>query len=372
MRNLLLMFAVLGMAFVAVTGAQARDPQTLHYQHSDEYQAVLTKDGKSVDTMYAFGNVIFETDSGMVYCDTAVWALDRNLLLRGKVIIDEVNYRLAADSVFYDQKTTEATARGSYVELWSKPDSLFAVGTHAFYNRTTRYFRMENRPTLYLKYPDSAKMIEVIADQIEYDALGSLAQAEGNVRITSKDLSATAGCAVMHPQRNLLDLFDGPVAQRGRSTLKGSLISVLSQNDMVSRIDVLDSARGDFTEPINKDSAKVDKSILIGKRIVLDFDLGVLKSVTAYHQAYSWYNPAVQEDNEEQQNSVSGDTITFALKQERLQSVTVTGGAVGRYISSKPQEKSIAAGSAKSDSTKSPADTLRAEPKAEPESELIP
>ncbi len=52
-------------------------------------------------------------------------------------------------------------------------------------------------------------MIEVIGDFMEYDALGGLAEAEGNVKINSTDFNATANCAVMHPNDNTLDLFDG-------------------------------------------------------------------------------------------------------------------------------------------------------------------
>ena len=141
--------------------------KVLRYQHSDEYEVVLTRDGKSIDTMFAIGNVIFETDSGMIYCDSAIWAVGRNLVLRGQVVIDDASYHLVADSVRYEEGTRIATASGSYVEVLSRKDSVFAVGTHVVYHRASEQFRMEERPTVYLKYPDSAGMIEVVADRVD-------------------------------------------------------------------------------------------------------------------------------------------------------------------------------------------------------------
>ena len=330
-----LFFFVLSTIVTLVTTVHGANPKVLKYQHSDEYEVVLSPGGRTIDTMFAIGNVIFETDSGMIYCDSAIWAVGRNMLLRGKVVIDDASYHLVADSVRYDEKSDIATARGSYVELLSRKDSVFAVGKHIVYHRAAKQFRMEERPTVYLKYPDSAKMIEVLADRVDFDAAGGTAQAEGNVKIDSKDLSATSGCAVLHLRKNLLDLFDQPVAQRGHSTVRGGMISVQSTNDVISKIDVLDSARGEFTEPVKGDTTQFDRSTLTGKRIVMDFNQGELSGITSFGQAYSWYFPSTQGKREEQQNSVSGDTIRFAIEEERLRTVTVSGGGIGRYLDTK-------------------------------------
>ncbi len=323
------------LAILVAEACGAAEPKVLRYQHSDEYEVVLAPGGKTIDTMFAIGNVIFETDSGTIYCDSAIWAVGRDLALRGRVIIDDASYHLVADSVRFEEKTNIATAQGSYVELLSHKDSVLAVGKHIIYYRNVKKFRMEERPTVYLKYPDSVKMIEVIADRVDFDAANGLAQAEGSVQIDSKDLSATSGCAVLQMRKDILDLFDGPTAQRGNSAVRGGLISVHSRNDMLSRIDILDSARGDFKEPITGDTAQFDNSTLTGKRIVMDFEQGALSGISSFGQAYSWYFPATQGKREEQQNSVSGDTIRFAIKEERLHSVTVIGGGVGRYLDTK-------------------------------------
>jgi lipopolysaccharide assembly outer membrane protein LptD (OstA) len=308
----------------------------LDLQHADEMEVLLSK---LQDTTVVIGAVVFQSDEGMIYCDSAVWLRGKRVKLMGKVVIDDPAYHLAADSVDYDLITEEAVARGSYVELWSRDDSLFAVGHHAFYNRQTRYFNMQERPTIYIRYPDTANMIEVVSDFVEYDAQQTKAQASGNVVISSKDINATSGCAVMRTKEGRLDLLDKPVAHRGRSTISGELLRITTLRGVVAQIDVVDSADGDFVEDADSVRGYFDSSKLKGRRIIMDFDSGELSHVTCYGQAYSWYNPSPRGKSEFDENSVSGDTITFDIQNEKLRKVNVIRGAMGRYISGKAVKK---------------------------------
>ncbi|MEW6050931.1 MAG: LPS assembly protein LptD [Candidatus Zixiibacteriota bacterium] len=330
MRRLSLFGLVVLSAWAASAYAQRSD--RLDLQHADLLEVVLSS---AQDTTFVIGAVVFQSDNGLIYCDSAVWLKGKRVRLIGSVIIDDPAYRLTADSVDYNLVNGDAVARGKYVELWSRDDSLFAVGHHAFYNKQKKYFNMEERPTLYLKYPDSASMVEVTADFIEYDAKVERAEATGSVVIVSKDVTAESGCAVMYPKTNALDLTESPVARRGKSEISGQLIAITSVNNSIAQIDVLDSAKGTFVEPSEGTSDSYDNSVLKGKRIIMDFDDGLLSRITCYGEAYSWYYPASRDNKETNENSVSGDTIKFAVKEERLQSVTVVGGAVGTYIASK-------------------------------------
>ncbi|MCX6833987.1 MAG: putative LPS assembly protein LptD [candidate division Zixibacteria bacterium] len=331
MTYLLLAFTLLLAADVC--GQKARKLDLLY---ADETEFIFSR---LQDTTYVTGSVVFETESGLIYCDSAMWAKGKQVTLLGRVIIDDREYRLAADSVKYDLLTGRAVARGSYVELWSRPDSLFAVGTHAFYDRDRRYFYMQERPTVYLNYPDSSRMIEVIGDFVEYDAAREIAEAEGTVRITSDEFTSSSGCAIMHPRKNTLDLFDNPSIHRKKSEISGRFITVASDAKTIKRVDVIDSARAEFSEPINPLETDFDRSILTGRRILLDFIAGDLRTVTCYNQAYSWYNPAPVHKEEQIENTVSGDTIRFYVSNEQLQEVEVTGGAIGSYLSSARTEQ---------------------------------
>ncbi|UCE25161.1 MAG: hypothetical protein JSU74_03695 [Candidatus Zixiibacteriota bacterium] len=312
--------------------ASGQQGEQLILDHADQFEVILS-DNRYIT--YVVGNVDFRTETGHIYCDSARWLRGESVKLNGNVLFDDIEYRLEADSAFYDIERDEALALGRRVELWSYTDSLYAVGTHAFYADREEYFIMENRPVLYIQYPDTANMIEVVADLIEYRSDIKLAEAIGDVKISSNEFSSHSNCAMMRTDGNMVDLFDGPSVQRGESVISGSLISILYDEEMLTRIDVYDSASGQFKEPVGTDSAYFDESILNGDRIILGFDGGELSSVTCFGQAYSWYYPSPQGGSETHENSVSGDTIRFVIEQEGLVRVEVIGGAIGRYISSK-------------------------------------
>lgn len=316
------------LILVVAGSAPAQTFERFQIQHADKWEVIFTP---APETHYVSGNVIFQTETGLIYCDSAVWRKGKNVFLRGRVIVDEAEYYLVADSVRYNLYTDQATALGDYVELWAKTDSLFAVGTQAYFDRDGDFFEMDNRPTLYLNYPDSASMIEVIGDHVEYDKESEISQATGNVNITSKEMTSTSGCAVMNQKRNVLDLWENPVARRKESIISGELISVYMTGDAIERIDVIDSARGEFNEPIDSTNTEFDKSILTGNRLIFDFAFGQLYRITSWGQAYSWYYPSSRGKAEITENSVSGDTILFSVVNEKLQEVDVIGGAVGSY-----------------------------------------
>lgn len=308
----------------------------LQLQHADKLEVILSA---LQDTTFVVGSVIFETESGTIYCDSAIWMKEKRVKLKGRVILDDAEYHLAADSVDYDLVNNRAIASGDYVELWSRRDSLFAVGRYAFYDRANKVFAMRLRPTVYMKYPDSSKMIRVIGDSVRYDGLAHLAEAIGSADITSKDMHATAGLARMFTDENRLELMESPVASRKDSRISGRQINLFTQGDYLRRIEVHDSARGEFNEPNASDTGQIDRSILTGKDIIFDFDTGELRTVTCSGQAYSWYLPSDRGKDEANENSVSGDTIIFQVEREKLQTVLVQGGAIGTFVSSTRETK---------------------------------
>ncbi|MBU2652495.1 MAG: hypothetical protein KKA81_16335, partial [Bacteroidetes bacterium] len=243
-------------------------PQKLVLNHTDELEVVYEKERYIT---YANGHVDFQTESGHIYCDSAVFLRGVFANLRGNVFVDDTAYTLRADSVYYAIPTGQATARGERVELWSFADSLYGIGVYAFYDRTNGNFNMDQRPTIYLGYPDTAKMIEVIADNVDYRADRARAEAMGNVLIHSNDLQAKAECAVMNTEANVLDLYTKPVAKRGLSTISGEFISVYSANGEIQKIDVMDSANGEFIEPTDSTNTDFDRSRLRGRRIIMSF-----------------------------------------------------------------------------------------------------
>ena len=333
MHDFRTILAAFGIALAILTGSiRAQGDQRLVLDHSDEFEVVYEQ---GAWVTYVSGNVDFQTESGHIFCDSAVFQRGKFARLRGNVFVDDRDYMLRSDSVFYDVASEKAIARGQRVELWSYADSLYGVGVHAFYDRQAGHFRMEERPVVYLGYPDTVGMIEVIADEVDYRSEARRAEAIGDVLISSEDILTESGCAVMNLEKDILDLYEKPTAQRGRSTVTGELISVSFAGGVLNRIDVIDSANGEFTEPVDSTETEFDRSILSGRRIAMYFTDGLLRKVVSVDQAYSWYYPSARGGNEYHENSVSGDTIFFTVYDEGLQQVTVIGGAQGAYVTGK-------------------------------------
>ncbi|MFQ5498052.1 MAG: putative LPS assembly protein LptD [Candidatus Zixiibacteriota bacterium] len=324
--------AVAALMFAANVQAGTNAVDSLKLRHSEQFEFMMV-DGHQV--FYVVGNVDFETSSGHIYCDSAVWRKGEIVHLKGTVVVDDSAYYLSADSVDYDMVTGDAVARGERVELWSYNDSLYAVGHHADYSRTDSSFFMEERPILFLRYPDSANMIEVIADRIDYDAKVRYAEAQGDVKITSRDISTHSGCAIMHLSTNTLDLFDQPTATSKKSNISGQLISILYVDKELRTIDVLDSAHAEFEVPTDSTETYFDRSELSGRRIILSFVDGNFDNVLCYGQAYSWYYPSPRGGIKTEENTVSGDTVHLQFDRSELSAVKVNGGAVGIYVTTK-------------------------------------
>lgn len=319
---------ILFLFVLSLSAFATAQEQQLKLDYSKQFEVVL-EDNQYV--IYVVGPARFSTDSALIYCDSAVWRKGQNVRLNGRVKIDDPKYSIRADSVYYNVIENTSLALGQHVEIWSYEDSIYASGKQAFYDRKSEFFYMEERPILYIGYPDSATMVEVIADNIEYKSTEERAEAIGNVDISSKDVRTHSDCALLHLDDNTLDLFENPTAQRGNSTIKGNLISIYFDNRVLDRIDVIDSAEGEFIEPIDSTNTMFDRSKLTGNRLIFYFKHGQLDNILCYGQAYSWYYPSSRGGTEFHQNSVSGDTIRFVVQNESLEEVDVIGGGIGSY-----------------------------------------
>ncbi len=318
--------------FILLLSTSLYAKESLVLEHSDQFEVQQLQDEY---VTYVVGNVHFITETGNIYCDSAKWVKGEDIQLNGNVIVEDEKYFLKADSVFYDMGKGEYLALGEHVELWSYKDSVYAAGSQAFFEEGGSSFYMENRPLMYLNYPDTMTMYEILGDRIDYNAETKEAEAYGDVKISSKQFSSQSNCAKIKAGGNILDLYEKPSIKKGESVISGELITVHMNNNLIDFIDVIDSAKAVFKEPVDSVKGYFDESILSGNRIVLYFKYGVMDNILCYGQSYSWYYPSSQGRNEYQENSVSGDTIKFFIENDELQTIHVIGGSQGQYLSGK-------------------------------------
>jgi lipopolysaccharide assembly outer membrane protein LptD (OstA) len=307
---------------------QSAEKEPLILEHSDQFE-IIQKDGRYVT--FVIGKVHFKSGSGDIYCDSARWIKGENVTLNGNVVVRDTAYYMSSDSVLYDMTKDEFTAFGDDVILWTYKDSVYASGTKAFYNDENGYFIMDNNPEMYIKYPDTSSMIKILAQQIEHFPELEIAEAKGDVKISSQEFSAEANRAVMKTKDDLLELYDKPTARKEDSHISGESIFINFKDDKINLIDVIDSAKGEFSQIVDSVNGYTDKSKLSGQRILMEFENGEMYHIICYNQAYSWFYPSPRGSNKSEENSVSGDTIHLYIDQNQLTKVDVAGGVIGRY-----------------------------------------
>ncbi len=130
--------ALLALLILApASSAQRKDK--LDLLHADETEFIFSR---IQDTTIVVGGVIFETESGMIYCDFCYLDEGPDGGSPGTGCCRRYRFSDNLYSAQYDLVSGQAITRGDYVELWSRKDSLFAVGTHAFYDKRRDYFEI--------------------------------------------------------------------------------------------------------------------------------------------------------------------------------------------------------------------------------------
>ena len=323
--------AAIYVAAFLILPSRAADDKPLNYD-SETFEIIR---GAFRDTIYLSGSVSFARDGEKLRADSAIWVKGESIILNGHVFVEDTAYQLSADHVFYDVANKLAYASGQNVVIFSAKDSLKAIGSNAYYSRDSALFRMSNRPTVFLNFPDSARMVRVDADKIALDAENKIGYADGQVIINQTETESRAGRAIMYMADDILTLYDSPVARRRNSEIKGDTLIAFSENSVLNKIYVAGNAEGNFKEPTGNDSTIFDTAELKSLEMEFNLEQGDLRSVVASGQAYSFYSPGTRDSVEIIKNNSSGDTIKLLIDNERLSEVQVIAGAEGEYLNCK-------------------------------------
>lgn len=323
----IILLAVLGLILAIGIAAGEDGDESIRLDESGSYLLIR---GEHQDTVI-IEQANIRYGGGRLKADSAIWIKGRAIILRHNVVIIDTAHQLYGDSVYYDLVNQQAFTTGERVILISDLDSVKAVGTNAFYSRDSTIFRMTDRPTLYLNYPDSSQMVTVISDRIAFESGSRIAYADGRVVINQMETEATSGRAILYGEDNILLLLNAPVARRRESTIRGDTLMMFTEGQLINRIYVQGNAAGDFKEPSHRDSTRSDVSTLEAAEIEFNFKDGQLDNIHAGGRAYSLYEPAITDSSEIVKNNVSGDTIKLILDNRQLDRIRVIGGAEGEY-----------------------------------------
>jgi len=318
---------LLSLLVVTVENAQSKDK--LYLDQFCTYEHIAGENNQ--DTVF-ITCAVFRQGGGNIVADTALWIKGNNIILIGHVIIWDTLYNLQADHVDYNLTSRLVHATGERVVLTSETDSIRAIGTNAYYTGDSAILRMSDRPTIYLNYPDSSRLIEMIADDFTLNSEDQIAYADGKTIINREETGTESDRAIMYLNDDVLLLLGDPVARRRQSEIKGDTLILVGDNSALSQLKVYGHGSGSFKEISANDSTLFDNSELTAGEIFFNLAAGDLDNIVASGQAFSFYNPASDDSSGSTKNNVSGDTIKMYLEDERLQFVEVLGGAEGEYL----------------------------------------
>ncbi|MCP4705741.1 MAG: hypothetical protein GY865_14170, partial [candidate division Zixibacteria bacterium] len=203
------------------------DELPINLEYSDFFEIVR---GFEKDTIYITGSTRFSHGDGKLFADSAIWIKGETIVLKGNVLIQDSLYRLTADKVDYNIIKRLSYATGDEVVIISEKDSIMAVGPNAYFSRDSSLFRMKGRPTLTLNYPDTSRLINIIADFIAFESVSEIGYADGDVKIIQMDTEAESRRAIMYSNKNILLMLDSTIAKRKESEITGDTLIFFSDD----------------------------------------------------------------------------------------------------------------------------------------------
>ncbi|MEW5925264.1 MAG: hypothetical protein AB1746_14880, partial [Candidatus Zixiibacteriota bacterium] len=327
--------AIFILLLLLFSGTTSAADKTLYLDDSDSFEFIR---GIDRDTVFITG-AVFRQGAATILADTAIWIKGERIILIKDVYIEDTVYNLAADRVIYDLQRNSSNAVGDTVVLISHKDSILAKGTNAYFNRDSSIFRMWDRPSVFLNFPDTAAVTRIDADKIAVESKNKIGYADGNVIIKEENSESHSERAIIYIDDEILFLTENPSLKRGQSVIVGDTMILYAENSKLKHVSVSGNGKGNFKEPTKKDSSVYDITDLKAAQIDFYFEQGQLDNILAAGQAYSYYNPGSADSAEIAKNNVSGDTLKLFMNEGELSVVEVIGGAEGEYLTGKYQTK---------------------------------
>ena len=330
-RTYFLLIALSSLA-VLVFGQDHR--QTLVLENSDLLNVKTDSAGRAI--WYGYGNVSLLLDSTHIKSDTVIWYKDdNNISFISRVEAHDSISDMTASRVDYDDRDSMMIAQKNVVIFRSR-DSIKTESQRADFDRRKNIMYLTGSPVLYLNYPDTANLIQIVADSLTFFSGQKRGIAERNVIIIHKNIRAECGRAEFDRSADILTMYQKPRAVRDSSAITGKTMEIRFAGGKVRRIDVYDSSSATFAETADSATGQFSGiSKLFGKDISFFLENDEVRKIAAVGAARSEYQPASDDTTGAGKNIVSGDSIFIFINSKRISKIEVKGGAEGVYITKK-------------------------------------
>ena len=337
----LLLVAVLmpGIATRGVGSADARPPSPpLIMENADRLEGV-----RSTGEHILSGNVRFRHGDLVLETQRAVWERPSNRVISEQgMTVTQHGSRLTSDRGTYDRGTERAQAEG-HVFLRDSAGQVEARGERLDYDRVTRIAELSGNPVAKRFYPagrsyphgdSSAIPEEVPADtltirgrKLRYNDSGGIAEAEGQVVITRRDLRITCDRAEYRRNQDSLILRGNPIAKINDSEIRGALMRMGMQGEMLRGLRVRGAAEALSLEKAT-DTTRARQSRVTGDSLFAVFRDGAIDSVEVFSKAEGTYwepaRPAYV-------NRMSGEYMVLRFRDRVAREADVLGSARSTY-----------------------------------------
>jgi lipopolysaccharide export system protein LptA len=325
-------------AFGAVAAAARAPSPPLIMENADRLEGV-----RSTGEHILSGNVRFRHGDLVLETQRAVWERPQNRVVSEQGMrVTQHGSLLTADRGTYDRGTDRALAEGR-VFMRDSAGEVEARADRLDYDRVTRIAQLSGNPVAKRFYPagrsypggdSSAVPEEVSADtlvirgrKLRYnDSLG-VAEAEGQVVITRRDLRITCDRAEYRGKQDSLILRGSPVAKIGESEIRGTLIRMGMEGESLRGLRVRGSAEALSVEKAT-DSSRARQSRVTGDSLFAAFKGGALDSVEVFTKAEGTYwepaRPAYV-------NRMNGEYMVLRFRDKEAREADVLGAARSTY-----------------------------------------
>jgi hypothetical protein len=249
----------------------------------------------------------------------------------GKVTARDSTSTLVADSVWYFRSERRTLAMGGVI-IHTPADRMMMRGGRFEHDASRGFSRMSIAPML-VQFDTAASgavdtlLVRSVVMESYEDSVRRLLAID-SVRFVRGDVAGIAGVAHFESQRDSIALRKAPVLWYQRTQIRGDSINVRLHQRKLDRIIVLGSAfavsQSDSTRPLRFEQ-------LTGETMVMQFAEKALSRIDVEVRATSVYY--VYEDSlPNGLNKTSGDRVTMAFANGKVESIQVSGGVEGQYF----------------------------------------
>ncbi|MEW5701969.1 MAG: LPS assembly protein LptD [Candidatus Zixiibacteriota bacterium] len=325
-RAVALVVFLSGIGLINPRAATAQDTSPpLILEHADSTEWIHT-DTASEYRLY--GNVSFVHGNTSLLSDRAVWQQDVGLVaFDGNVHIAQPGLSFVARHVEYERDGQSARALGD-VLIEDTTGGFALVSQRARFERGANVAVADSLPLLRWDFfLDSSDQTIIRADTITYFRDEKRGIGAGSVHVWKGDWEAQGERGEIWPDSGRALLTGKPRAVGSGGIVTGDTLILSFVERRVDRVTAIGNADGSYRDTT---VALKDRGTSILRGRVADFFLSndSLRAIRVRGQAYTDFQP---DDTAQGANHASGDSLWLHFASGRLATVTIDGGAQGRY-----------------------------------------